>query len=208
MAGCSALVKKYMYSCTTHKPPACLPAWPPACLLAPPGVRVLYAAALDLNSDLGLDAAQYGTASGLYFLGFGLFMLPLTFISVRQRGGRSWWFGVMTSAWGVISMLHCTIQTRQQLYALRVVLGASQAAGTTSIWHLISQFYPSRARSLPMAVYVLGQVLAMMLAPPVSAGILKGMSDGLSGLRGWQWLYLVSCCLHHVRCPTPATVAP
>jgi hypothetical protein len=173
-------------------PCACLPACLLALLLAVPHVPGFGAAALELNSDLGLNAAQYGTASGLYFLGFGLLMLPLTFLSVRQRGSRSWWFGAMTSAWGVISMLHCTIQTRQQLYAVRVALGASQAAGTTSVWHLISQFYPSSAKSLPMAVYVLGQVLAMMLAPPISAGILQSMSGGVGGLSGWQWLYLVS----------------
>jgi MFS family permease len=99
---------------------------------------------------------------------------------------------MQTSAWGAVSMLHCTVTSRQQLYALRVLLGASQAAGTTSNWHLIAQFYPASARGLPMAVYVLGQVAAMMLAPPVSAGILAGMSGGLGGLKGWQWLYLVS----------------
>jgi hypothetical protein len=70
-------------------PCACLPACLLAVLLAVPPVPVFGAAALKLNSDLGLNTAQYGTASGLYFLWFGLLMLPLTFLSVRQCGSRS-----------------------------------------------------------------------------------------------------------------------
>jgi hypothetical protein len=71
----------------------CLAALPCPALPCPALPCLLATSCPGAHADLQLDAEQYGTASGLYFLGFGLLMLPLTFITVRQRSGRSWWFG-------------------------------------------------------------------------------------------------------------------
>lgn len=55
-----------------------------------PVVALLYA-------DLKLSSEQYGLGSGLFYAGYGVFMIPSTFMTMRY--GARWWFGFITVCW-------------------------------------------------------------------------------------------------------------
>lgn len=93
-----------------------------------------------LNKQLGFTAVEYGVGSGLYFLGYGLFILPSTFITIKYGARR--WVGAMTAATGVLGMCHALIANRPGFFLLRCLLGLAEAGGGSSAGHLLAQFYP------------------------------------------------------------------
>src|ERR1700752_313772 len=61
-------------------------------------------AALTMNKDLGLDAATYGMAAGVFFWGYFLFEVPSNLI-LEKVGARIWIAGIMVT-WGILSGAH------------------------------------------------------------------------------------------------------
>jgi MFS family permease len=89
---------------------------------------------------MGFTALEYGVGSGLYFLGYGACILPSTFMTIKYGARR--WVGCMTIITGAIGMCHALISDRQGFYVLRMLLGAAEAGGGSSLGHLLAQFYP------------------------------------------------------------------
>jgi len=56
-----------------------------------------------MNDDLGLTAAQFGFASGVFFVGYILLEIPSN-IALHKFGARRWLARIMVS-WGIVSLL-------------------------------------------------------------------------------------------------------
>ena len=56
-----------------------------------------------MNDDLGLTAAQFGFASGVFFVGYILLEIPSN-IALHKFGARKWLARIMVS-WGIVSLL-------------------------------------------------------------------------------------------------------
>lgn len=89
---------------------------------------------------MGFTALDYGLGSGLYFLGYGLAILPSTFLTIKHGARR--WVGATTLVTGVLGMCHALIANKAGFYVLRCLLGLAEAGGGSSAGHLLAQFYP------------------------------------------------------------------
>lgn len=140
-----------------------------------------------MNQQLGFSSLEYGIGGGLYYAGFGVAMLPSTFMTMRF--GARLWMGSMAIVWGIISTCHALIRSKTGFYVLRCLLGLAEAAGSSSGGHLIAQFYPKNRLAMPFTVVVLSQIVSGVVAAPLAAGLVS--LDGTAGLHGWQWLFIV-----------------
>lgn len=93
-----------------------------------------------MNKQMGFTALEYGLGSGLYFLGYGLAILPSTFLTIKHGARR--WVGAMTLVTGLLGMCHALIANKTGFYVLRCLLGLAEAGGGSSAGHLLAQFYP------------------------------------------------------------------
>lgn len=91
---------------------------------------------------MGFTALEYGLGSGLYFLGYGLAILPSTFLTINLKHGARRWVGAMTLVTGLLGMCHILITNKTGFYVLRCLLGLAEAGGGSSAGHLLAQFYP------------------------------------------------------------------
>ena len=82
-------------------------------------------AALTMNKALGLTAAQYGLAAGLFFLGYLMFEIPSNLI-LAKIGAKRWIPRIMLS-WGLVSLLNAWIKGPGSFYAVRFLLGIGEA---------------------------------------------------------------------------------
>ena len=82
-------------------------------------------AALSMNKDLGLTAAQYGLAAGLLYLTYVIFEVPSN-IFLQKTSARVWFTRIMVT-WGLCSAATGLIQNETQLYTARLLLGAAEA---------------------------------------------------------------------------------
>jgi MFS transporter, ACS family, tartrate transporter len=140
-----------------------------------------------MSADLGLGNAVYGAGAGIFFIGYFLFELPSNLI--LERVGARVWIARIMIVWGLVSA--CTIAARgpASFYALRFSLGLAEAGFFPGIIYYMTSWFPAAYRSRTTAMFMMAAVLANLFGSLVS-GVLLGL-DGILGLRGWKWLFLV-----------------
>ncbi|WIA31173.1 hypothetical protein OEZ86_001180 [Tetradesmus obliquus] len=144
-------------------------------------------AALQLNAELGFTPQDYGLGAGFFSLGYGIGHVPSTFVTMRC--GARWWYSSITIAWGVVATCAALIHNRTGLFLQRFFLGITEAGAIPSALHLMSQFYPVQMRTKPFTAVTLANVVSVVFAAPLAAGLMA--LHGRGGLKGWQWLFII-----------------
>jgi ACS family tartrate transporter-like MFS transporter len=149
-------------------------------------VNVSFAAA-DMNADLGFSATVYGLGGGLFFLGYALFEIPSNLMLVRF-GARQWIARIMIT-WGLLSAGMMFVQTAEQFYILRFLLGVAEAGFYPGVIYYFASWFPPCHRSRAVSRFYVAVPLATVVMGAMSGWLLA--LDGNGGLHGWQWLFLV-----------------
>jgi MFS transporter, ACS family, tartrate transporter len=144
-------------------------------------------AADSLQRDLGMSNTVYGTGAGLFFLGYFAFEIPSNLIMDRV-GARVWIARIMVM-WGLVSMGMMFVVGQWSFYSMRVLLGLAEAGFFPGMILYLTYWIPARERARTGAMFMMAIPVAMLVGAPVSEGLLK--LDGVAGLQGWQWLFLV-----------------
>ena len=144
-------------------------------------------AAVQMNVDLGFSATVYGLGAGLFFAGYSLFEIPSNLVMLRF-GPRRWIARIMAT-WGLISASMMFVETPVQFYVLRFLLGVAEAGFFPGVLYYLSQWFPAAWRGRAVSRFYIAVPLSTALMG-LLAGWLLGL-DGLLGLEGWQWLFLV-----------------
>lgn len=148
-------------------------------------------AKLHLQAVLGVSpsvfSSVYGLGAGLFFIGYFLFEVPSNLI-LHRVGARLWIARIMI-LWGLVSMAFMFMKGVTMFYVMRFFLGAAEAGFFPGIILYLTYWFPPKERARTVALFALGGVAAGVIGSPISGAIL-GM-DGLAGLAGWQWLFVL-----------------
>jgi ACS family tartrate transporter-like MFS transporter len=144
-------------------------------------------AALTMNKDLGFTPEIYGAGASIFFWGYLLFEVPSNVI-LTKVGARRWICRIMAS-WGVISAANAFVQGPTSFYVLRFLLGLAEAGFAPGMIFYLSLWFPARLRARYAAAYFLAIPLTNVIGAPLSSLILG--TDGILGLHGWQWLFVL-----------------
>ncbi|MFF5566980.1 MFS transporter [Streptomyces sp. NPDC012623] len=139
-----------------------------------------------MGQDLALTAAQFGFASGVFFIGYIVLEVPSN-MALHRFGARRWLARIMVT-WGIVSLLFTWVQSSEQLYSLRFLLGVAEAGFFPGAILFLSQWVPTRHRTKVLALFYLAQPLTTVIGAPL-AGWLIG-HHGLFGLEGWRVMFL------------------
>lgn len=145
-------------------------------------------AQLQMKSDLQFGDAVYGLGAGLFFLTYMACEVP-SGVMLQRIGIRLTLLRIMVG-WGLISAATCFVRTPTQFYVARLLLGACEAGFFPGIVYYFSTWLPSAYRGRVTGVFLSATVLAGVLGGPLSGFLLHSM-NGVSGLAGWQWLFIV-----------------
>ena len=144
-------------------------------------------AALTMNHDLGLSMTAFGVAAGIFFVPYVVLELPSN-LALAAFGARLWMARIMIT-WGLISAAHALVWNATSLYVARAALGAAEAGFVPGVIFYITLWFPAAYRGRIIAAFFIGIPIALVFGSPVS-GLLLGL-DGVMGLHGWQWIYLL-----------------
>jgi MFS transporter, ACS family, tartrate transporter len=144
-------------------------------------------AGLQMNADLGFSSATFGLGSGIFFLGYCLFEIPSNII-LERVGARLWIARIMVT-WGLISAGLMLVRTPPLFYMLRFLLGVAEAGFFPGVIYYLSLWYPTAQRARAIAAFMTAVPVTGLIGGPLS-GALLGL-DGIYGLKGWQWLFLL-----------------
>jgi len=141
----------------------------------------------ELQHDLGLSATTYGVADGLFFLGYCVLEVPSNLI-LERVGARRWIARIMIT-WGLVAMATTFVGSAWAFMAARVLLGVAEAGFFPGIVLFFTYWFPASERARTGALFMTAAPVAVIVGAPLSTWILR--LDGMGGLRGWQWLFLI-----------------
>lgn len=145
-------------------------------------------AKLQMQKDLGFSDTVYGIGAGVFFIGYFLFEVPSNLI--LERVGARIWIARIMILWGMLSSATMFVTGERTFYALRFALGVAEAGFFPGIILYLTYWYTRKHRARMVAGFMTAITLSGVIGGPLSGWILSRLS-GVSGLAGWQWLYLL-----------------
>ncbi|MDF3889265.1 MFS transporter [Cupriavidus basilensis] len=140
-----------------------------------------------MGIDVGLSAASYGLGAGLFFLTYALFEVPSNLI-MHKVGARFWITRIMIT-WGLLSAGMAFVQGETSFYVMRLLLGVAEAGLFPGVMLYLTYWFDREQRARATGYFLLGVCVANILSGPLGGALLQ--MDGLMGLHGWQWLFII-----------------
>ncbi len=148
-------------------------------------------AKLQMVAALGTNERDYGFASSLFFIAYLVFEIPST-LAVHKYGARFWMARIMLT-WGIITVLQGFFHSVLAFQILRCLLGVAEAGLYPGILFYLTLWFPQRHRTRVLGVFTLGSACANAFGSLIGGPLLD--LDGLFGLAGWQWVFVVTGAL-------------
>jgi D-galactonate transporter len=145
-------------------------------------------AKLQMSSDLGFSEAAFGLGAGLFFIGYFIFEVPSNVL--LQKVGAKIWIARIMITWGLVSGAFMFVNSEATFYILRFLLGVAEAGFYPGVILYCTYWFPSQRRAKVIAMFMSAIPVAGIFGNPLSGWIMNTF-DGLSGLEGWQWMFVI-----------------
>lgn len=145
-------------------------------------------ARLTMQDDLQMSPAVFDLGYGIFYFGYLVFEVPANLL-LRRVGARRWIARIMVT-WGLVSCATLAVTGPTSFYLVRILLGVAEAGFFPGIILYLTYWFPARERARMTAYFMMAIAVAGILGNPLSGAILQYL-DGLAGLKGWQWLFLL-----------------
>jgi D-galactonate transporter len=143
-------------------------------------------ATLGMKGDLGLTDSVFGTASGIFFIGY--FALQIPGALLVERWSARWLLSLTLITWGALTTLTGFVRTPPELYGARFLLGAAEAGFFPGVIVYLSHWFIYQDRAKAVARFMSAIPIAYILGGPL-AGAILGVR--WLGTPGWRWLFLL-----------------
>lgn len=140
-----------------------------------------------MRADLGLSAAAFGGAAGIFFIAYFVFEVPSN-LALDRFGARVWIARIMFT-WGLVSGAQAFVGGETSFNIVRLLLGFAEAGFFPGIIFFLTLWFPSAYRARIVAMFMMAIPISTVIGAPLSGLILY--MDGIAGLHGWQWIFLV-----------------
>jgi ACS family tartrate transporter-like MFS transporter len=144
-------------------------------------------ASLQMNKVLHFSDQVYSFGAGIFFIAYFIFEVPSNMI-LHRVGARLWITRIMFT-WGIISTSMMFVKGPTSFYVLRFLLGVAEAGFFPGMILYLTYWFPKDARGRAVARFMTATAIAGAIGSPIS-GLLLSM-NGMGGLGGWQWLFLI-----------------
>jgi D-galactonate transporter len=143
-------------------------------------------ATLGMKGDLRLSDSVFGTASGIFFIGY--FALQIPGALLVERWSARLLLAITLITWGALTTLTGFVRTPLELYGARFLLGAAEAGFFPGVIVYLSHWFIYRDRGKAVGLFMSAIPIAYILGGPLAGWIL-----GLHwlGIPGWRWLFLL-----------------
>jgi MFS transporter, ACS family, 4-hydroxyphenylacetate permease len=145
-------------------------------------------AALSMNRDLGLTATMFGLANTIFYVGYFLFEIPSNLMLARF-GARVWIPRIMIT-WGIASTATMFASSPASLYLIRFLVGVAEAGFLPGVLLYLTYWFPPSHRARANAVFMIAMPVTIAFGASIS-GLILQWADGVMGMEGWRWLFLV-----------------
>jgi MFS transporter, ACS family, tartrate transporter len=140
-----------------------------------------------MSKDLGLTAAAFGGAAGIFFIAYFFFEVPSN-LALDRFGARKWIARIMLS-WGIVSGAQAFVTGGLSFNVIRLLLGVAEAGFFPGIIFFLTLWFPSSYRARIVGLFMFAIPVSTVIGAPISGLILN--LEGVAGLHGWQWMFVI-----------------
>lgn len=144
-------------------------------------------AGASMSKDLGLTAAAFGGAAGIFFIAYFFFEVPSN-MALDRFGARIWIARIMFT-WGLITGAQAFVQGELSLNLIRLLLGVAEAGFFPGIIFFLTLWFPAAYRARIVGLFMFAIPISTVIGAPISGLILN--MDGIGGFHGWQWMFII-----------------
>jgi MFS family permease len=91
--------------------------------------------------------------------------------------------------WGALSAGMAFVQGETSFYVMRILLGLAEAGLFPGIMLYMTYWFRTEIRSRAIGMFLVAICFSSIIGGPLGGAILQ--LDGLGGLHGWQWMFLI-----------------
>ncbi|GJN82022.1 hypothetical protein PLIIFM63780_005559 [Purpureocillium lilacinum] len=148
------------------------------------------AASAGMVADLNMTSAELGNAVTLFYVTYLAFEVPCPLVMKRFRPGRMIPF--LMFCWSIVIIGTGFIHNAGHLYASRLLLGSFESGMFPCLALYLSTFYEPHEQALRISYLFVSAALSGSFGGLFVYALLK--MDGVAGLAGWRWLFIVEGC--------------
>src|SRR5918911_4318884 len=123
-------------------------------------------ATLGMKGDLRLSDSVFGTASGIFFIGYFALQVPGALL-VQQWSARRL-LALTLITWGALTALTGFVRTPLELYGARFLLGAAEAGFFPGVIVYLSHWFIKEDRATAIARFMAAVPVASILGGPLA----------------------------------------
>ncbi|KAF2023487.1 MFS general substrate transporter [Setomelanomma holmii] len=141
-----------------------------------------------LKEDLGFKGNELVRLQTMYTLGAVLGQLPFMYLFTRIP--MFYLIPVLDVAWGVFTLLQYRVHSFAELAAYRFLVGWFEAAFFPAVHYIFGSWYRGDEIGRRGGFFYVGLTLGTLTAALIQSGA-SARLDGVHGLAGWRWMYII-----------------
>jgi sugar phosphate permease len=143
-------------------------------------------AGLQMTGELHFSDAVFGFGSGVFFVGYALLGIPGAVLIEKWSARKA--IAVTMLIWGFVASATGLIHSAPEFYAMRLILGITEAGFFPGVIGYLSHWYRTQDRGKAIAMFMAAIPVSQVIAAPLSAALMK---INWLGLAGWRWLLIL-----------------
>ncbi|CAM0138532.1 hypothetical protein VKS41_007148 [Umbelopsis sp. WA50703] len=140
-----------------------------------------------LTTSITISNNDYNWALSIFFIGYVLFEVPSNLM--LKKVGPSKWIPIVMIAWGIVMVCMAAVTSSAGLLIARFFLGITEAGLFPGVIFFTSLWYPRKEQATRVAFFFGCSTVAGAFGGVLAYGIMQ--MDGLRGLHGWQWIFII-----------------
>jgi MFS family permease len=146
-------------------------------------------AKLTMSDTLQMDAAQFGFAAGIFFIGYLLFQVPSN-LALHRFGARRG-LAAIIFIWGGLACLTAFVRSVTELNILRFGLGLAEAGFFPGVIMYLSLWFPRSERARMISMCMISVPISAIIGAPLSTALMQFGHGVFFGLEGWRFMFLI-----------------
>ncbi|KAF6804734.1 pantothenate transporter [Colletotrichum musicola] len=141
-----------------------------------------------MKEELGFVGDQLNQINTCFTIGYVLGQVPsnLSLHYVKPR----YWFPLMMIIWGALTMCTASVHSPRSIMAIRFFQGLAEASTFVGTHYILGAWYTERELGKRSGIFTASGLAGTFFGGFIQTGIHSSM-DGLHGLSGWRWLFII-----------------
>ncbi|RAH72463.1 putative MFS transporter Seo1 [Aspergillus aculeatinus CBS 121060] len=141
-----------------------------------------------MQEEIGLGGDDLVNLQTMYTVGAVVGQLPFAYLFTRVP--ISWLIPIMDIAWGIFTLLQYRATSYSEMMAYRFLVGWFEAAFFPGMHYIFGAWYRGDEIARRGGCFYVGLTLGTLTASLIQAGASSRL-DGVSGLAGWRWMFII-----------------